>query len=510
MADSLPDLLLAAALEAPERPLLRFGRKTWSRGALAGAALRVAGWLTREQLAPGERIALMLENQPEFLIGWFGAGLAGAVVVPLDPELRGEELARRLVETAPRAIIAAAAALPSILALRERVPSLRHVVITDAAPAGTTAWSELLEESAGCSTPLAPQAPMGIVYTGGTTAPASAVLWRHGGLATAGASMAQLLGLTPHDRLMIVLPLFAANALFSVAMALASGASILLEREFSAPSFWRRARAGGATQVSLSGLLLSQLQASRHRQSDGDHAIRRVSSIATPKELLEAFENRFGVTLVESYGLTETGFVAMNPAERGLRKLGTVGLPLPWWEVAVLDEGMRRLPAGATGEICIRARPGVAPGWGGEYLVDDEANGRRWHGGWLRTGDLGTCDEEGFVTLLDRMEDVVQRHGRAYSTRPIEQVLLRHPAVADAAVVPLPGRRAEELLALLVLRAPARFEDIASFCREWLDGHPTPSCFKAVERIPKTPSGRIRKAELRGQAGIFEHLVRVV
>jgi acyl-coenzyme A synthetase/AMP-(fatty) acid ligase len=119
------------------------------------------------------------------------------------------------------------------------------------------------------------------------------------------------------------------------------------------------------------------------------------------------------------------------------------------------------------------------------------------------------CDEEGFLTLLDRREDAVQRHGRAFSTRSIEQVLLRHPAVADAAVVPLPGRGAEDILALLVLRAPVEFKELAQLCRDWLDGHPAPSCFKAVERIPRTPSGRIRKAELRGQPGIFEHLIRV-
>jgi crotonobetaine/carnitine-CoA ligase len=423
--------------------------------------------------------------------------------------LRGEELARRLKETGPRAVIAETAALPSILALRERVPSLRRVIITDDAPAGTTSWAALLEGRPRKPVRLAPDAPMAIVYTGGTTAPASAVLWRHGGSAAAGSALAQLLGLGGLDRLMIVLPLFGANALFSVAMALASGGSILLEREFSAPTFWLRARRGGATQVSLSGLFLSQLQAIRNRKSDGDHAVRCVLATATPRDLHEAFENRFGVTLVEGYGLTEAGIVALNPLERGLRKLGTVGLPLPWWEVAVLDDGMSRLTAGATGEICIRPRPDAVVSWGGEYLLEHHANGRPRNGKWLRTGDLGVCDEEGFVTLLDRREDVVERHGQAFSTRKIEQVLLRHPAVADAAVIPLPGRGAEDLLALVVLRAPVRFDDIARFCREWLDGHPVPSCFKAVERVPKTPLGRVRKAELRGQPGIFEHLIRV-
>jgi len=510
MTTSLPTLLLAAARADPARPFLVFEGRTLSRAEVADAALRVAGWFERAGLAAGDRVALMLDNQPEFLVAWFGASLAGAVLVPLDPELRGEDLAARLGETLPRAAIAPPSALPALLALQRRVPSLRHLVVAGPAPPGTTAWSALLDGAAGEPAVAPPEAPLEIVYTSGATARGRGVLWRHGGLPAVGGALARLLGVDACDRLMIVLPLFAANAQVSLAMAVTSGASILLERRFSADAFWNVARKGGATQVNLSGPLLSQLYAARPRKSDRGHSIRLVLSVAMPQHLHEAFENRFGLCLVEGFGLTEaTGYVTLNPVERGRRKLGTVGLAVPWAEVAVLDERLRGVPSGVTGEICVRSRGRAIGAWIGEPLRNGSADVHVGRGGWLRSGDLGVFDDEGFLTFVDRSEDHPQRDGELYSTQRIENTLLRHPAVADAAVLALPGERGDGSVAVLVLRAPVALEELARFCREWLEGHPVPSCYKVVERIPKTTSGRARKAELRSQPGIFDDLYRV-
>ena len=509
MPTSLSELLLLAASDDPDRPFLCFEGRTLSRGEMAASALRAAGWFGRQGFTARDRVALMLHNQPEFLVAWLAASLAGVVLVPLDPKLRSEELAARLSETRPRAVIAPRSALPALLALCDRLPPLQ-LIIAGRAPLGTTPWSALVDGAKGEPVALAPSAPTEIIYTAGASVRPRPVIWRRGGLQQVGAAMAQLLGLRARDRLMIVLPLYAFNAHFSVAMALAAGASILLERAFHAPRFWNAARKGGATQVSLSGQLLRQLLARRPRQGDADHSVRLVLSSATPEDLHEAFENRFGLSVVEAFGLTEVGFVTANPVERGRRKLGTIGLPLPWCEVAVLDEQGRRLPSGAGGEICVRLRDGVAAGWGGDYLDNAEADARSWRGGWLRSGDLGVGDDEGFFSFIDREEDVLRHRGKTFSTRPIEQALMRHPAVADVAVIGLPDAWPGEALALVVLRAPVRFEELARFCHAWLDGHLVPSCFKAVERLPKTPAGRVCKARLRNQPGIFDHLHRVV
>ncbi|MFL5410325.1 MAG: AMP-binding protein [Myxococcales bacterium] len=503
MAKSLPELLLAAAAADPERPFLRFAGRTLSRAQVADAVVRTAGWLTRKGLA-GHRVALLLENRPEFLEAWLGAGLAGAVTVPLDPDLRADELSTRLRVVRPSAVIVERSALPRILSLRAVLPSLRQVIVVGDAPDGTIPWSALVEGPATRPVALDPDAATEIVYTAGATGRPRGVIWRHGRLAGAGDAFARLLGLGGADQLMIVLPLFTANAQFSVAMALGVGASILLERRFHAPSFWTTARAGGATQVSLSGSLVSRLYSQRARRSDGGHSIGRVLSVGTPKELHEAFENRFGVSVIEAFGLTEAGYVTVNPVERGRRKLGTVGLPVPWCEVAVLDENMRPLAAGATGEICIRPRRAL-PRLSNGYL-EEEADGKASSGRWVRSGDIGMSDDEGFFTFLGHREDVVRRRGKAISTSSIENALLRHPAVSDAAVIGLPDG---EMLAVVVLRAPVAFEELARFCRDWLHGNAVPSCFKAVEHVPKTASGRIRKSELRNRAGIFDNLHRV-
>jgi crotonobetaine/carnitine-CoA ligase len=364
------------------------------------------------------------------------------------------------------------------------------------APAGTTPWSELLEGDEADLSPPAPDAEMAIVYTAGTTARPRGVALRHSALSTAGAGLSRLLGLSDDDRLMIVLPLHYAIPQISMAMALASGASIQLERTFSAPRFWAAARKGAATQVSLSGLALAELHAQRPKKADADHSLRLVLSTAAPKDLHEAFENRFGLCLVEGFGTTETGFITLNPVERGRRKLGTIGLPVPWYEVAVLDDWLRPAAPGATGEICARPRPASS---GGVAQAGD----------WRRSGDLGVSDDEGFLSFVDRREDVLLLSGRTFSTKPIERALLRHPAVADAAVISLREGANDEILGVVVLRAPVRFEELAQFCREWLPGHPVPSCFKALDQMPKTPTGRVHKSWLRTHPEIFDHLHRV-
>jgi acyl-CoA synthetase (AMP-forming)/AMP-acid ligase II len=356
MPNSLPQFLLASARERPGEPLLVCGGETHSRADVASAVLRIAGWFRRAGLPDEARVVLLLGNQPEFVPAWLGATLAGAAVVPLDPASSDEELIRRLDEIQPHAVLARPSVLHKIQMGLRNLPSLRTVVVTGAASPGATRWSALLEGP-----------PVNVVR------PAP-----RGGLAAAASAMAKLLALAAHDRMMIVLPLSSANAQFSVAMAIASGGSLLIERSFSPSSFWSAATKGGATQVSLSGEQLARLHARPQRRADGHHAIRTVVATGTPTEIHEAFEHRFGLRVVEAYGAGDAAFITVNPVERGRRKLGTVGLSVPWCDVAVLDEQLRPLPPGAIGRICVRS---------GEE-------------GWLHAGALGTIDEEGFFTVV--------------------------------------------------------------------------------------------------------------
>jgi crotonobetaine/carnitine-CoA ligase len=376
---------------------------------------------------------------------------------------------------------------------------------------GAVPFREALAGAAGAvSDACDEQGVMEVVYTSGTTSRPKGVVWRHGAMPIIGRHIARFVGLNASDRLMIVLPLFHGNAQLSTAMALSSGASILLVRRFGASAFWDVARRGGATEVNLLGPLLAMLHAQPPLPDDADNPVKTVFCAATPAVMHERFEQRFGVTVVEGYGLTETGINTLNPVDRRRRKIGSVGLPAPYNEVAVLDGALRPLPPGQPGEICVRPVDEMERHWRIEYLDDPQATAALWRGGWLHTGDQGVADAEGFITFIDRLKDVIRRRGENISSQQVEQVLLSHPAVADAAVVGVPARVGEEeVLALVVLRRPVSAEDLAAFCRERLAEFKVPSMFKIVDAVPKTPTGRVKKAELKSSPGLLSGIVPV-
>ncbi len=508
----LPLVLLRAAERSPDRTLLWFEGTTLSRADVAAAALKVSGWLQRAGFGPGDRAAVMVTNRPEFYAIWFGANLAGMPIVPVNAALRGDDLSYQLAHCKAQVLFVERELLPALTGLPSRPPSLRAVVVVggeapEAVPFAEVAAGAAGQVSGACRT----EEVMEIIYTSGTTRRPKGVVWRHGAMPTIAGHIARHLGLTASDRLMIVLPLFHGNAQLSTAMALTAGASILLVPRFSASGFWDQARRGGATEVSLLGPVLAMVHAQPPRPDDGENPIRTVFCAATPAVMHEPFEQRFGVTVVEGFGLTETGINTMNPVDRRRRKVGTIGLPAPYNEVAVLDADLRPLPPGQPGEICVRPTGEMKKLWTIEYLDDAEATAALWRGGWLHTGDQGVADAEGFITFVDRLKDVIRRRGENISSQQVEHVLLMHPAVADAAVVGVPARLGEEeVLALVVLRAAVTPQDLATFCRERLADFKVPSMFKVVAAVPKTATGRVKKAEIKRSPDLLAGIETVV
>lgn len=495
----LPRLLLELAERAPARPLVWFEGRTLDRADVATAALRVAGWLSRERFQPGERAGVMVLNRPEFYAIWFGSNLAGLPLVPFNAALRGDDLGYQLSHSQAAVLFVERDLLPALAALPSRPPTLRTVVVVGGDAPGAIPFAEVLAGAPGApSGACAEGGVMEVIYTSGTTSRPKGVVWRHGAMPRIAGHIARHLALTGDDRLMIVLPLFHGNAQLSTAMALVTGGSITLVPRFTASAFWDPARRSGATQVSLLGPVLAMVHAQPPRADDADHPLRTVFCAATPPALHQPFEQRFGVTVVEGFGLTETGINTLNPLDPRRRKIGTVGLAAPYNEVAILDEGLRPLPPGQPGEICVRPVGEMERLWRIEYLDDPAATAALWRGGWLHTGDQGVADAEGFVTFVDRLKDVIRRRGENVSSQQVEQVLLSHPAVADAAVVGVPAAVGEEdVLALVVLRRPVPAAELAAFCAERLAAFKVPSLFKVVSAVPKTPTGRVKKAELR-------------
>ncbi len=508
---ALPRTFLDRCEAEPDRIFLRFGRSELSREQMLQRMLAVTGFLQARGLEEGSTIGAMLGNRPEFLHVWLGANLAGMVMVPYNGALRGDDLAYQLEHSRTSILFVESALLPEVDEVLAARRGLTVVAVGGGSGGRFVGFDEVASTPAGTvSNRVKDGELMEIIYTSGTTNRPKGVVWRYGMMGMLAETLCRHCELDRNDRLMVVLPLFHGNAQLSTAMTVVGDASMLLVPRFSASGFWDTAREGGATEVNLLGPLVTMLFNQPPREDDADNPIRISLSAATPAPLHEAFEQRFGLTVVEAYGLTETGINTANPVDRGRRKIGTIGLPLPYNEVAILDGDLEPQSPGVPGEICVRPVPGVEELMTIEYLDDPEATSELWRGGWLHTGDEGVMDEEGFFTFLDRLKDVIRRRGENISSQQVENVLVSHPAVALAAVVGIPSELGEEeVLALIVPSAEVTPEELAAFCLARLADFKVPEWYRFVDDLPRTPTGRVKKALLRRRPDIAQGAVKL-
>ncbi len=508
----LPRRFFELAKARPDETFLWAEGHEVTRGALATVALKVAGFLESLPLATGTRIGAMLMNRPEFLAVWFGTNAAGMTLVPYNAALRGDDLDYQLRHSKTRILFVEAALLPHVSAVFDRIEDLTVVVVGGKAPPGMIPWEFVTTFDPGTiSEELRDGEIMEIVYTSGTTSRPKGVVWRFGLMSLIAETLTRHLALGPEDRLMVVLPLFHGNAQLSTAMTIMCEGSMLLVPRFTVSRFWELAREGGATEVNFLGPLLTMLYNQPPAESDADNPIRVAFSAATPAPIHEAFERRFGLTVVEGYGLTETGINTANPLDPARRKVGSIGLALPYNEVAILGDDLAELPPGQPGEICVRPAAltdGLMQRI--EYVDDPEATATLWRGGWLHTGDEGVMDEEGFFTFLDRKKDVIRRRGENIASQQVEHALLSHPKVGQAAVVGIPSDLGEEeVLALIVALEPVTPEELAAYCLERLAAFKVPEWYSFVEELPTTPTGRVKKALLKTRGDLADEAVKI-
>jgi crotonobetaine/carnitine-CoA ligase len=344
------------------------------------------------------------------------------------------------------------------------------------------------------------------MFTSGTTGRSKGAIKQHASDYFSGRTYIEVCGVTEEDTIFSCLPLFHSNAQVLAAYpAMIAGARIAFAERYSSGAFWGQVAAAGATILNTVSAINYFIWNTPPGPLDRAHRVSRIMAMPAPKDIYELFEERFGIRFIEGYGLTETGMVTYHPPGAPPRP-GSCGVATPGFQVSIVEPGTDLpRPPGVPGEIVVdmklpnivmRAYAGMP-----EKTVEDFRNLK------LHTGDLGRLDEDGYLYFLDRVKDYIRRRGENVSSVEVERILCAHPDVLEAAAVgvrALEGASAEdEILACIVARDGRRpdVHDLLAFCDERMPYFAVPRYVRVVASLPKTPTERVRKVELR-DAGI--------
>jgi long-chain acyl-CoA synthetase len=501
---TLVDLLEWHLDDRAEEPAVLWEDETISLAALNEAANRVAHALQSLGVGAGEPVSVFSPNCPELYYAWFGIAKAGAVFNPINALFKAEEAAYVVNHAGSRLLIAHPTLLAAVDEMRPSLGAVEHLIVLGEGPSPTLA--ELMAAAPSGDPPAerpSPEDLAAIVYTSGTTGRPKGAMLTHGNYAWDTAAACDALPVLPGDRLGLILPLFHVNAQVTTLVQLYVGGSIALFPRFSPTDFWQRVERYQPTTFSAVPTILAMLLSAPGAGSHDTSSLRYVicGAAALSAELAHRFEQTSGLKILEGYGLTEGTCVSSVNSFWLPRKIGSIGLPLRGQRMRVVDCDLRQLPAGEIGEIVLSGA-NVMQG----YYRDPEATARTIVDGWLRTGDAGYMDDEGYFFIVDRIKDMIIRGGENVYPREVEEVLYAHPAVAEAAVVgepdPLWG---ETVKAMVTLREGVRAapNEISAFCRERLADFKVPSGVEILAQpMPKTATGKIDKKALRAGASV--------
>ena len=483
---TLPAIIEARATQEPDRPLVRFEDDVLTGAQLYENALRVANALTALGLRPGDKCALMLDNGREAIEAWFGMTCAGIVEVPINTAFKGDLLTYMLEQAECRAIIVRAD-------LAERVEvDIPILVVGESYDAALAAARP---EPTGHVAEA--HDPSVILFTSGTTGPSKGVVLSHNANFRLCQNVSEIMGYERDEVLFTAFPLFHVNAKYTTVLpALYVGGEVVMRPRFSASRFWDICREEGVTAFNFMGALLMMLHKQPPKPGDRDHLVRKAYGAPAPVTIFEAFEERFGVKLVEVYGSTELGTATGNTVHES--KVGSCGVPAPHYEVEIHDADDNVVPPGTEGEICVRPKePDVMIQ---EYYRMPEATLKAFRNLWFHTGDRGRMDADGRFYFVDRMKDAIRRRGENISSWEVEKSIDAHDAVQEAAVIGVPSELTEEeVLAVVVLKPGHELtpEALLDHCQQRMAHFAVPRFVRFADELPKNPSQRIEKFKLR-------------
>lgn len=487
-SDRMPEWLAQRARLTPDRLALLCGEEAWTFAQLHRRVSAAARRLAQAGVRPGDRVALLARNGLEFVLVVHALPRLGAVLVPLNIRLTVQELAWQVRDAAPSLLIYdahnadRAAALGSAL---RPLPLLPASELEGPAPEGWERKVGHLELSAVHS----------VIYTSGTGGRPKGAILTVGNHWWSAVGSALNLGLRGDDRWLACLPLYHVGGLAILLRSVIYGITAVVQERFD-PAAVNRAIDEGATIVSLVPTMLRQVLEERgERPYPSTLRCLLVGGGPLSRALHEECARR-GLPLVQTYGLTEAASqVATLSPEEALRRLGCVGKPLFPTEVRIQGEGGEEVAPGVLGEILVRG-PTVTIG----YLNRPEETERALRDGWLHTRDVGFLDQEGYLYVVDRRDDLIVSGGENVYPAEVEEVLCSHPDVLEAGVIGLPDEVwGQRVAAVVVLRPGARIgaEGLLAFCRQRLAGYKVPSRLRFAAGLPRNAGGKLLRGELR-------------
>ncbi|UTI62353.1 AMP-binding protein [Paraconexibacter antarcticus] len=484
-ASSLSDVRHFAALpEAraaadPSAPAIADDNLKLDNAGLLDRVNRAAAAFQRQGIGTGDVVAVVLPNRAELVISLFAAWRLGAAVTPVNPVLTKTEMQYQVDDAGSKVIVGDG------LELEGNVIEV----------------GSLADDPSGAALPEMPADTAAVallIYTSGTTGKPKGVMLDQSNLYAMCRSAGEAFQISPEDHSLLILPLFHANGIIAGTLTpLLGGGRITIASRFSPKTFFGLVEQARPTYFSAVPAIYAMLTALPESESADTSSLRFVvcGAAPAPVELIERVESRFGVVLIEGYGLSEgTCASTINPID-GVRKPGTVGPAMPGQEVEVMDPDGNILPQGERGEVVIRG-PVVMRG----YLNKPEETAKTIIDGWLHTGDVGIIDEDGYLRIVDRIKDMIIRGGENIYPKEIESALYTHEGILEAAVVGRPDDvLGEVVVAYVSLRpdADVTVDELHELCRDKLAKYKLPVEIHILDELPKNPVGKIDKPTIR-------------
>ncbi|KWV95706.1 AMP-binding protein [Erythrobacter sp. AP23] len=491
------------AAERPEKAHVVFADgDEWTFAELQKRVRAKAAGLRDLGIRQGEHVAVWLPNGPDALLAFYAINYIGAVFVPFNTAYRGSLLQHVIANSGARFLLVHPDLLPRLSEID--LAKVEQLVVTtngdaDCAKLPVTRFDSLSgdeNDPLPLDRPIEPWDIQSIIYTSGTTGPSKGVLSSYLHMfSNAGPESWPMVG--EDDRYMCVAPIFHIGGMGPPFVMLARGASVAMIDNFSTDEFWSVAKATQSTVVFLLGVMATFLLKAEPGPGDRDHTVNKAFMVPLTGDA-PAFTERFGVDIYTIFNMTEISSPIVSEANP--IKIGTCGTVRDGVEVRLVDTNDCEVSIGEIGEMLVRTDRPWAMNSG--YNANPEATAEAWRNGWFHTGDAFRRDEDGYFYFVDRVKDAIRRRGENISSFEVEADVCRHPAVREAAAIAVPSEYSEDEVMVVVAPVPGKSIDpqnLAEFLIETMPYFMVPRYVRILEELPKTPSAKVMKAELRSE-----------